>query len=56
MDPNELLKDLIKQAKFVLKNENTHDDQIIAMAERVVNLDNWLKNGGFIPDRWITRK
>ena len=56
MDPNEVLKDLLKQARFVLNNENKHDDQIIAMAERVINLDNWLKNSGFLPDRWVTRK
>ncbi|CAB4143174.1 hypothetical protein UFOVP434_90 [uncultured Caudovirales phage] len=56
MDPNEVLKDLMSQVRAVLKNETRHQDNIVSMAEKVMHLDQWLKDGGFLPNRWVSRR
>ena len=52
MDPDILLKELLAIAKQVLRHEDRYEDTSIEMAEKIINLDNWLKNGGFLPHKW----
>ena len=48
MDPNETLR-LIRQLIRGIKSPN---DDFYFLAEYVSALDNWLCNGGFLPNDW----
>ena len=57
MDPDTTLKELRSIADRVLKNGDHSDASVIAqdaasLAERVVALDEWIRNGGFLPRPW----
>lgn len=58
MDPNATLELLRKQAQEILDNYEKytgHDpiaDDAANLAELVQSLDQWLTNGGFLPEEW----
>jgi hypothetical protein len=57
MDPDTTLKELRQIANRILKNEEHSDASVVAidatsLAERVVALDEWIRNGGFLPKPW----
>jgi hypothetical protein len=53
MDPNTCLLNLRALATEVLSGKKISDiDAIEEMAEMVTNLDDWIVNGGFLPERW----
>jgi len=62
MDPDEVLKNILKQAKLIQKlydndkHEQITPDQSTDLAYAIINLDSWLKSGGFLPSRWVSRK
>ena len=47
MDPNELLKDIIEQAR---KGQNSWIESHNEMSHDIINLVEWLANGGFPPN------
>ena len=61
MDPNEVLKNILANARKVRRTGEccANDDfyQIEAqLANDILDLHDWLIAGGFLPDRWISRK
>lgn len=60
MDPDQLLAELIEHAwKFEEANRRGHFDPALTeareLSEKFRALDNWLKGGGYIPERWAHR-
>ena len=62
MDPNATLESILELARTI--DEEEEDDQlgIVAMAETaqglardILNLDEWLRKGGFYPEAWRTQ-
>ncbi len=51
MDPNETLERLRELAAIIVRSD---DDATAAyeLADAVQNLDQWLSNGGFLPQAW----
>ena len=57
MDPNATLKELLEVVERIEKEFFTEGEAICVndlgtLIEGVVNLDEWLSKGGFLPDRW----
>lgn len=61
MDPNALLVDLLTMARATLSTDdaeaNNRDDEYtseheVEMAQAIVDLDEWIMKGGFLPRRW----
>lgn len=63
MDPDVLLKELLTITRRLDKKFETHGyvdggikrhdiEEMSLLCEKVLDLDSWLKNGGFIPSRW----
>jgi hypothetical protein len=56
MDPNENLMQLLNMASGVIaaeeRDEKVSHELALRMAEHFLALDQWLKNGGFLPRRW----
>jgi len=50
MDPNATLE-LIREAIEEIKADNPTDREL-DFIEAFENLDNWIKDGGFLPDDW----
>lgn len=61
MDPNTTLAEMLDFAQDVRKewdddpSSTTFSDAAICLAERVEDLDDWLKGGGALPARWSAR-
>ena len=56
MDPN---KNLAEQLELAQKIQDAYNQQVLldeeialALAERVLALDEWLHKDGFLPERW----
>lgn len=58
MDPDACLVQLEEQFATVLENDGWNRADIIdsldALADKTLNLANWLRWGGFMPERWTT--
>jgi len=60
MDPNTLLDNILSQIKEIKNNLESYYDGDIdwvcydleCFVEDVSNLNEWLSNGGFLPDKW----
>lgn len=57
MDPDATLRELRSIADRVLRHNDHSDASVIAqdatsLAERVVAIDEWIRNGGFLPKPW----
>ena len=55
MDPNECLRRCRRLAKKILKDSHREcvaTDKGETLAEYFENLDEWLSNGGFLPEEW----
>lgn len=59
MDPDVARQSMIDKANQVIAAENvtgTEADLIaVGLAEAVHDLDEWLRQGGFLPDAWLPR-
>jgi hypothetical protein len=51
MDPNANLREQLALSRVIIKDEGEPSDAY-ELAELVLALDKWLRNGGFLPDRW----
>ena len=51
MDPTANLKELRELYKSVLK-DGSDNDTLNRMAELIEALDQWITNGGFLPNQW----
>lgn len=56
MDPEVVYKNLVIASRRILKNENQFSDETVELAADFLNLDTWLKGGGFLPQKWVTKK
>lgn len=60
MDPDANLEEQLKLAKNILKAEweDIDDDRadVYRLAELVEALDTWIRDGGFLPERWSFTK
>jgi hypothetical protein len=55
MDPNATLNDIRKTVKAITDAHDRDEccpTDAIRLAELVEALDNWIVNGGFLPDAW----
>ena len=61
VDPDTNLRESLIIAKRILRNlaeqrgaltGNVVEDDALALAERMVALDDWLRGGGFLPKPW----
>lgn len=56
MDPNANLTEQLKIARFLLGTDLASNEMMVDKAERlselVLELDDWMKAGGFVPARW----
>jgi hypothetical protein len=56
MDPNENLKEQLETADRIIQAVSeerfVHEGEAETLAELVLALDEWLKNGGFLPEEW----
>lgn len=52
MDPNETLKQLREWARKTLQNEDCEPDRHVEAAALLLDLDEWLVRGGFLPRGW----
>ena len=54
MDPDANLADQLWTARNMLENDSESIDtgDAVTLAELVIALDEWITNGGFIPERW----
>lgn len=53
MDPNACLTHLRAWAHDIVNgNIRNEDEDILDTANRIINLDNWIVKGGFLPDDW----
>ena len=52
MDPNTALAMMLRWANRAIEDpeSSVHD---IDQAERILALDEWIANGGFLPTRWV---
>lgn len=49
MDPNAALDEIISLANRLVDSDNY---PAARLAELMLNLDDWLRHGGFMPDAW----
>lgn len=58
MDPNKLLHELIRLCDAVYHDNSTQpgarEEDINQLCDFVEQLDDWLSNGGFLPQAWNT--
>lgn len=53
MDPNECLKEILRLAnQLLMTHQDDPPDEASELAEKVEALDEWLRKGGFLPQRW----
>jgi hypothetical protein len=60
MDPNTTLKEMLELAARVIRMIDHNDATLMndfemnasSLAERVQALDQWMTNGGFLPEKW----
>jgi hypothetical protein len=57
MDPDVARATIIEKANLVLhsRSDIEHIDAAVELAERVHDLDTWLRAGGFLPTVWAKR-
>lgn len=51
MDPDAAYEDLIQLATDIVSDDDA-DDDMRTFAWRVLDLDRWIKRGGFLPAAW----
>jgi hypothetical protein len=66
MDPNILLLEMLRLADDILATDGTfevdvddmqaRDKDAVELAQRVRDLDQWLRKGGFLPRAWQPKK
>lgn len=60
MDANAKLKEILDNARKIRRkyNDGPEGDYPIEakLANQILDLHDWLIAGGFLPDRWISRK
>ena len=54
MDPDQALKNLLEAARFVLGGEarDMFEETAEELAQQVLDLDEWLRKAGFLPEPW----
>ncbi len=56
MDPDDTYADMVAQARAILQDNDrgltSETDACVALAELVVNLDDWIQKGGFLPRKF----
>lgn len=52
MDPDETLADLLESALIVIGAEGHASAIETDMAEKIIALDEWMRKGGYSPNRW----
>lgn len=54
MDPDVALRRLLETAGFVLggKAGDMFEESAEALAQQVIDLDEWIRKGGFLPAAW----
>ena len=55
MDPNKLLDEILTVAGEVSDFEERYGDALVELCHNICDLDDWLKAGGFMPDRWAVK-
>lgn len=58
MDVNELLRMILQDAEDLREHGTSlpprrFTDHAMSLAENIINLDEWLRNGGFLPSAWV---
>ncbi len=58
MCPNTVLKNILTNARKVSRKYENSDDYSVEsqLADDILALHSWLIAGGFLPNRWISRK
>lgn len=61
MDPNATYKEMIEAAEEAMDLDDVFDstgpeERLIELAQHVINLNTWIKNGGFLPKAWERSK
>jgi hypothetical protein len=57
MDPTANLRDQLDYAEAILDPAgNIQSAEAVALAELVVALNEWLREGGFLPSQWLIHK
>lgn len=56
MDPDECLKNLLALAKRIRDEDPATGEENpgVVLAEGLEDLDEWVRKGGFLPERWMT--
>lgn len=52
MDPNTVLEFIRTRAKDMAVVDNGWDDDVMELASAFISLDEWINNGGFLPEAW----
>lgn len=54
MDPDKALEHLLDSAKFVLGGEagDMFEESAEELAQQLLDLDEWIRRGGFLPHAW----
>ena len=54
MDPDKLLEDLLTEATLRINGCSCGSDE--EFAQKILDLDEWLNKGGFLPSRWMLKR
>jgi hypothetical protein len=52
MDPDQCLLEVIELAKKIQNSKRVDPNDTVELAEKVLDLDYWIRNEGFIPREW----
>lgn len=52
MDPNATLNELLELANKAVSEDGADSLDGERMGELIISLDNWIRNGGFLPEPW----
>ena len=52
MDPNKNARQQVELADKILADEDNNTTEACLLAEMVLALDNWIREGGFLPKQW----
>lgn len=55
MDPNSNRLEQLQIARQIVDDAENHTHGAVRLAELVIALDEWMREGGFIPQAWLVR-
>ena len=56
MDPNETLSTILRLVRQWRYNGEWDDNETHALIEHIEALDEWMNNGGFLPNGWAKNR